>query len=159
MNAFLNRRIETSLNFHNLIYTVGMHFSLAATVSKLPLRGRMKNNFIQVTQLQTGDAYLLSQVPLFEAPQTIACQALLSVELYRQEYQNGLSFPISGDLLDPAIKPMSLSSALTGRFFTTATWDIPKGCVGSYVHEVLNIKPQSKECTKRCLFVCLFFLC
>ena len=53
---------------------------------------------------------------------------------------------------------MSLSSALTGRFFTTATWDIPKGCVGSYVHEVLNIKPQSKECTKRCLFVCLFFL-
>ena len=35
----------------------------------------------------------------------------------RQEYWNGLSFPIPGDLPHPGIKPMSF--ALSGRFFTT----------------------------------------
>ena len=53
----------------------------------------------------------------------IACQALLSIELFRQEYWNGLPFPTSGDLPDPGIEPMSLSSALAGRFFTT----VPSG--------------------------------
>ena len=53
----------------------------------------------------------------------IACQALLSIELSRQEYWNGLPFPTSGDLPDLGIEPMSLSSALAGRFFTT----VPSG--------------------------------
>ena len=41
-----------------------------------------------------------------------------------QEYWNELPLPPPGDLPDPGIKPMSLtSSALAGRFFTTsATW-------------------------------------
>ena len=38
----------------------------------------------------------------------------------RQEYWNGLPCPSSGDLSDPRIKPVSLSShALAGGFFTT----------------------------------------
>ena len=49
----------------------------------------------------------------------IACQALLSIELSRQEYWNRLPFPTSGDLPNPGIEPMFLSSALVGRFFTT----------------------------------------
>ena len=40
----------------------------------------------------------------------------------RQEYWSGLSFPPPGDLLDPGIEPVSLTSpALAGRFFITST--------------------------------------
>ena len=47
--------------------------------------------------------------------------------LSRQEYWSGLTFPPSGDLLDPGIEPATLSSpALAGGFFTTsATWETP----------------------------------
>ena len=38
----------------------------------------------------------------------------------RQEYQSGLSFPLPGDLSNPRIELMSLTSpALVGGFFTT----------------------------------------
>ena len=40
----------------------------------------------------------------FVTPWTVACQALLYVELSRQEYWRGLPFPSSGDLSDPGIK-------------------------------------------------------
>ena len=55
---------------------------------------------------------------------TVAHQAPMSVEFFRQEYWSGLLFPTPGDLLDPGIKPASLvSPALAGGFFTTsATW-------------------------------------
>ena len=43
----------------------------------------------------------------------------------RQEYWSGLPCPPPGDLPDPEIEPMSLTSlALAGGFFTTsATWE------------------------------------
>ena len=54
-------------------------------------------------------------------PWTVAHQAPLSMELSRQEHWSGLPFLTPGDLLDPGIKPMTLTSpALAGRFFTTA---------------------------------------
>ena len=58
-------------------------------------------------------------------PWTVAHQASLSMEFFRQEYWSGLPFPPSRDLPDPGIKPTSLESpALAGRFFTTcATWE------------------------------------
>ena len=45
--------------------------------------------------------------------------------LLRQEYWNGLSCPLPGDLPNPGIKPASLMSpALAGRLFTSsATWE------------------------------------
>ena len=45
----------------------------------------------------------------------------------RQEYWSGLLFPSPGDLPDPGMKPVSLTSlALAGGFFTTsATWEAP----------------------------------
>ena len=49
----------------------------------------------------------VSLVQLFETPWTIALQALLSMEFFRQEYWSGLPFPSPGDLTDPAIKPGS----------------------------------------------------
>ena len=45
----------------------------------------------------------------------------------RQEHWSGLLFPSPGDLPDPGMKPVSLTSlALAGGFFTTsATWEAP----------------------------------
>ena len=58
-------------------------------------------------------------------PWTVARQAPLSMGFSRQEYWSGLPFPPSGDLPDPGIKPVSLTSpVLAGGFFTTsATWE------------------------------------
>ena len=66
-----------------------------------------------------------SRVWLFATPWTVARQASLSLGLSRQEYWSGLTFPPSGDLLDPGIELATLSSpALAGGFFTTsATWE------------------------------------
>ena len=50
-------------------------------------------------------------------PWTEVCQAPLSMDFPRQEYWSGLPFPSPGDLPDPRIEPVS--SAMTGRFFTT----------------------------------------
>ena len=62
----------------------------------------------------------LSHGWLFAVPQTVAHQALLPMEFFRQEYQNGMPFPTPGDLPDPGNEPSSLVSlALGGRFFTT----------------------------------------
>ena len=54
-------------------------------------------------------------------PWTVACQAPLSMEFSRQEYWNGLPFPIPGDSPNPRIELASpVSPALAGEFFTTA---------------------------------------
>ena len=50
-------------------------------------------------------------------PWTVALQAPLSMEFFRQEYWSGLPFPSPRDLPDPGIEPMS--PALAGRLFTT----------------------------------------
>ena len=54
-------------------------------------------------------------------PQTVVCQAPLSMEFSRQEYWSGLPFPSPGNLPNPGIKPWSptlqadsLSSELPG---------------------------------------------
>ena len=62
----------------------------------------------------------LSHVQLFASLCTIAWQAPLSMEFPCQEYWGGLPFPISGDLPNPVIKPLSLASpALADRYSTT----------------------------------------
>ena len=69
----------------------------------------------------------LSHVQLFLIPWTVALQPPPSMEFSRQEYWNGLPFPIPEDLPNPGIKPMSLvSPALAGRFFATAPPGKPK---------------------------------
>ena len=68
-----------------------------------------------------------SRIRLFATLWTIACQAPLST----QKYWGGLSFPLPGDLPDPGIELVSLTSpALAGKFFTTSiTWEgIDSGC-------------------------------
>ena len=66
-----------------------------------------------------------SHVWFFVTPWTVAHQAPLSMGVSRQRYWSGLPYPPPGDLPDPGIEPVSLTSlSLTGEFFTTsATWE------------------------------------
>ena len=70
----------------------------------------------------------LSHVQLYATLWTVAYQASLSVEFYKQEYWSDLPFPPPGDLPFPELEPASLMSpALAGRFFTTSTtWEAPE---------------------------------
>ena len=53
---------------------------------------------------------------------TVACQAPLSMDFFRQECWSGLPFPSPGDLPNPGIEPTSLMSpALAGVFFIPET--------------------------------------
>ena len=77
----------------------------------------------------------LSYVRLFAAPETVACQASLSMDFSIQEYWSGFPFPAPGDLPDSRVEPTSpVTPALAGRFFTTsATWEAPYFlCLGRY---------------------------
>ena len=49
----------------------------------------------------------ISCVRLFVTPWTVARQAPLSMEFFRQEYWSGLPFPSPGDLPNPGIEPGS----------------------------------------------------
>ena len=48
-----------------------------------------------------------SHIPLFATLWTVACQALLSMGLSRQEYWSGFPGSLPGDLSNPRIKLMS----------------------------------------------------
>ena len=62
-----------------------------------------------------------------EAPWTVAQQAPLSMEFFRQEYWSRWPFPTPGYFPDPGIKPVSLvSTALADGFFTTEPPRKPK---------------------------------
>ena len=62
-----------------------------------------------------------SRVQLFMTLQTTVYQAPLSMGFSRQESWSGLPYPSPGDLSDPGIEPVSLTSpALAGRFFTSS---------------------------------------
>ena len=50
---------------------------------------------------------VLSCVPPFATPWTVAHQAPLPMEFSRQAYWSGLPFPPPGDLPDPGIEPRS----------------------------------------------------
>ena len=65
-----------------------------------------------------------SRVQPFVILWTVACQAPLSVRFSRQEYWSGLPFPSPGDLLDPAIEPVSWVFCI-GRWilYHWATWE------------------------------------
>ena len=66
-----------------------------------------------------------SHVQLFATPWTVAHQASLSIGFSRQEHWRRLPCPPPGDLPNPGIEPVSLTSpALANGFFTTsASWE------------------------------------
>ena len=62
-------------------------------------------------------------------PWTVACQAPLPMEFYRQECWGGLPFPTAGNLPEPGIEPTS--PALAGRSITTCFWPSLDSCCPS----------------------------
>ena len=61
-----------------------------------------------------------SHIQLFATLWTGACQAPLSMGFSWQEYRSGLPCSLPGDLPDPGIEPVSITSpALVGGFFAT----------------------------------------
>ena len=65
-------------------------------------------------------AEVLSRVGFSGPLWTVVHQAPLSMGFPRQEYWNGLPFPLPGDLPNPGIEPPSPAcSALASSFFTT----------------------------------------
>ena len=87
----------------------------------------MGHNFTVIQKAFWRDWFcvLLSHVQVFATLWTVAQQAPQSMGFSRQEYWSGLSYLPPEDLLDPGIKPASLTSpALAGRFFTiSTTWE------------------------------------
>ena len=61
--------------------------------------------YIQVHIYTGGGGLVAKSCPTLATPQTIACQAPLSMRSSSQEYWSGLPFPSPEDLLDPGIKP------------------------------------------------------
>ena len=66
-------------------------------------------------------------------PQTVACQAPLSIAFSRQEYGSGLPFPSPGDLPDSGIKPGSPEDSLS-----LATSEAPNKCCVVLSHSVMS---------------------
>ena len=66
----------------------------------------------------------------------IVCQAPLSIDFFRQEYWHGLPCPPPGYLLNPGIKPASLtSSAWAGGLFCVCVCVFTTGSTGKlYIH-------------------------
>ena len=79
---------------------------------------------------------MFSHIQLFATPWTVAHQAPLSMEFSRQEYWNGLSFPVPEDLHDPGIKTVSPELAVDS--LSTE----PSGKSNSYmnINNYLNVK-------------------
>ena len=67
-------------------------------------------------------AQLLIPIQLFTTSWTVTHQAPLSMELSRQEYWSGLTFPPPGDLPDPGsnLHLLHVLPMLASRLFTTA---------------------------------------
>ena len=80
------------------------------------------------------------RVRLFAIPWTVAHQAPLSIGFSKQEYRSALPCPPPGDLSDPGIELVSLTSAaLAGGFFTTsATWEATRKSPAIPVTPVLS---------------------
>ena len=62
---------------------------------------------------------MLSHIRLSATAWTVAHQAPLSMEFYRQKYWSGLPFPSPGDLPNPGIEPKS-PALQADIFFLTA---------------------------------------
>ena len=103
-NTLFHYGLSQEIGFSSLCYTVGPCLTILNVIVCFYL-----------------SACVLSHVPLFATPWAVTCQDPLSMGFSRQEYWRGLSFSPPEDLPNPEMEPRSLvSSAMAGRFFTTA---------------------------------------
>ena len=120
----------------SMVYTMLLkEYDLLANFTKLHYRKCFLSETVSASVQQ------LSHVWLFMIPWTIAYQAPLSMESYRQECSSGLPFPTPWDCPNPGIKPTSWS-ALTfstpgdprgssqSRDQTQVSW---ASCIGTWI--------------------------
>ena len=81
------------------------------------LKSHQRNTFTILRETDLQSRTLVQLHDSLVASWTVAHQAPLSMGFPRQEYQNGLPFPSSGNLPDLRIEPRS--PELAGGFFTT----------------------------------------
>ena len=75
----------------------------------------------------------LNRVWLFATPQTVACQAPLSMEFSRREYWSGFPCPSPGDLPYPGIEPRIQGGTLSQHAVWTLALIWPHGSEGTGV--------------------------
>ena len=91
----------------------------AAVYGDAQSRTRLK----QLSSSSSSSGGLLAKLyPTLATPWTVACQAHLSMEFFRQEYWSGLPFFSPGHLLNPGIEPtcpaLQMVCCIASRFFT-----------------------------------------
>ena len=89
----------------------------------------------------------LSHVPFYVTLWIVAHQVLLSIGFSRQEYWSGLSFSSPGNLPDPGIEPVPLTSNLHWHMSSLplAPPDKPRQHIKKQRHHVANKSPDSKS--------------
>ena len=88
----------------------------------------------------TCSVAVLSHAQLFATLWTVALQAPLFMEFSRQEYWNGLSFPLPGVLPNPRIKTASPSSPVLQAD------SLPLSHQGSHIHIHIHIYIHKHIC-------------
>ena len=116
------------LSEHEFDQTLGDSDGQGSLVCCSPWGSNESDTTEQLNNNIFSSMYILShfsRVRLFAALWTVAHQALLSMGSSRQEYWSGLPCPPPGDLPDPGLGHVSLTSpALAGGFFTMSTpWE------------------------------------
>ena len=105
-----------------------------------------KPRFCRVPICNTSSLYscLVTKLCLTLAtPWTVAHQAPLFRELWKQEYWRGLPFPSPGNLPNPGIE--TASPALAGRFFATEPLGKQYIIIPILLMETQNIQPALGE--------------
>ena len=107
MSSFLDEILSLS---QSLFSSISLHCSL-------------KKSFLSLLAIFWNSAFswvLLQSCLIFVTPWTVACQVLLPMGSWRQEYWSGLPCLPSEDLPNLGIElPFLMSPALAGGFFTT----------------------------------------
>ena len=93
--------------------------------------------------------------------QAVACQAPLSMAFPRQDYWSGQPCPPPGDLADPGIEPMSLTSpALAdrlGSFTTSTTWEAFLSHISAQIPPLFPYLTQNSKSLRLPTRLCLFW--
>ena len=122
---FSSKKERTYKNLHLLLRVPGFWWTRERARCTIFLKMSTESRHYKSSFINNDCTNVLSHfshVRFFMTLWTAACQAPLSMGLFKQEYWSGLSCPPPGDLPSPGIKLMSLMSpALAGGFFTTST--------------------------------------
>ena len=127
LNGFLNFVYSTSILLTvTLIRTVSVSLIHTHTHTHTHTQGRVwMSDEMEASMVCMCAKSLQSCLTLCD-PMTVACTALLSMGLFRQEYWSGMhALPPPENFPHAGIKPECLTPALAVRFFTiSTTWEV-----------------------------------